>query len=436
MPAEAPRDRSEVRTDRLLLRRPVDADAPFVLALHADPRAIAHNPADALRDLADARARLAAWSTQWEQGLGYWIVEETALGRPVGVCGVKAVDLHGRPAWNLLYRFVPEAWGRGLAREAARASIDAAAHVDAARPVVARIRPANSASSRVARAIGLVRRPDLDLDGEDGRDEVWSTAPGAALGDDRRDDHGDVDEVQVVVAHSERATLRVGSTFLKIDGDQARLDREARVLALAPIPTPRVLWHRPHVLALAALPGQALGRLGAPSPASAAAWSAAGAVVRRLHDSPPPPWAGRGPDRYRGELEEECGWLVAHDVVPAEVVDRNRHLAGAVFRPYSPVFTHGDLQLDHVFADGDEITGVLDWSEGGEGDPLFDLAILTLGHEERLDEVLTGYGRRVDLEVVRAWWSVRSLTAIRWLVEHGFDPATPGGEIDVLLARM
>jgi aminoglycoside phosphotransferase (APT) family kinase protein len=79
---------------------------------------------------------------------------------------------------------------------------------------------------------------------------------------------------------------------------------------------------------------------------------------------------------------------------------------------------------------------VLDWSEAGQGDPLFDLAILTLGHEERLDQVLAGYGKEVDLDVIRAWWSLRSLTAIRWLLEHGFDPAMPGAEIDVLLARM
>jgi hypothetical protein len=58
-----------------------------------------------------------------------------------------------------------------------------------------------------------------------------------------------------------------------------------------------------------------------------------------------------------------------------------------------------------------------------------------LGHEERLDDVATGYGADVDLEVIHAWWSLRSLLGIRWLVEHGFDPAMPGGEVDVLRAR-
>jgi aminoglycoside phosphotransferase (APT) family kinase protein len=37
-----------------------------------------------------------------------------------------------------------------------------------------------------------------------------------------------------------------------------------------------------------------------------------------------------------------------------------------------------NLQITHVFVDGDEITGVIDWSEAGQGDALFDLAVLTL----------------------------------------------------------
>ena len=68
----------------------------------------------------------------------------------------------------------------------------------------------------------------------------------------------DVEEVEVVVAHSERATLRVGDVFLKIDADQTRTDVEVEAMAIAPIPTPEVLWRKPPVLALAALPGTAV----------------------------------------------------------------------------------------------------------------------------------------------------------------------------------
>jgi aminoglycoside phosphotransferase (APT) family kinase protein len=245
-----------------------------------------------------------------------------------------------------------------------------------------------------------------------------------------------VQEVEVVVAHHERATLRVGDVFLKIDSDQARTDLEVEAMAMVPVPTPEVLWRRPPVLALAALPGTALGRLGQPSAASPSAWAAAGAVVRRVHDAPLPPWPGRSLDDVASELEEECAWLLANEVLPGELVSRNREVAEAALRPWPPAFTHGDLQVAHVFVDGDEVTGVIDWSEAGPGDALYDLASLTLGHPEHLGDVVAGYGKDVDLDVVRAWWSMRSLLAIRWLVEHGFDPAAPGCEIDVLRARM
>jgi aminoglycoside phosphotransferase (APT) family kinase protein len=248
-------------------------------------------------------------------------------------------------------------------------------------------------------------------------------------------DNTDVEDVEVVVAHHERATLRVGEVFLKIDSDHARSDLEVEAMSLAPIPTPRVLWRQPPVLALARLRGQALGRLGEPSTASSVAWVAAGAAVRVLHEAPLPAWRSRPCSESMASLDAECEWLLANDVLPADLVRRNREVAEAVRRPWTPVFTHGDLQLAHVFVDGDEVTGVLDWSEAGEGDGMYDLASLTLGHPEHLGDVIAGYGSEVEIEVVRGWWSLRSLTAIRWLIEHGFDPFSAGCEVDVLRSQ-
>ncbi|MFJ9951754.1 phosphotransferase family protein [Kitasatospora sp. NPDC091207] len=248
-----------------------------------------------------------------------------------------------------------------------------------------------------------------------------------------------MDEVKVVVAHSERATLRVGDVFLKVDADQARIDAEVEAMSLAPVPTPEVLWRKPPVLAIAAVPGATLGRLGGPSTGSPAAWAAAGAAIRELHDAPLPSWpgrAGRSVVALAAELDDECGSLVTSGVLPADLVTRNREVAEAALRPWTPAFTHGDLQIAHVFVDGDEVTGIIDWSEAGRGDALYDLATFTLGHEEHLDDVIAGYGTGVDLDVIRAWWSLRSLLAVRWLVEHGFDPFAPGCEVDVLRSLM
>ncbi|MET8484626.1 phosphotransferase [Streptomyces tendae] len=248
-----------------------------------------------------------------------------------------------------------------------------------------------------------------------------------------------MDEVEVVVAHSERATLRVGDVFLKVDADQARVDVEVEAMSLAPVPTPKVLWRKPPVLAITALPGTKLGRLGGPSTGSSAAWAAAGAAIRKLHDAPLPPRtgrAGRSIEELTKELDDECELLVTNGLLPADLVTRNRRVAEAALRPWTPAFTHGDLQIAHVFVDGDEVTGVIDWSEAGQGDALYDLATFTLGHEEHLDDVLTGYGTDIDLDVIHAWWSLRSLLAVRWLTEHGFDPFAPGCEVDVLRSRM
>ncbi len=246
----------------------------------------------------------------------------------------------------------------------------------------------------------------------------------------------DVDEVEVVVAHNERATLRVGDVFLKIDADQTRTDVEVEAMAMVSLTTPEILWRKPPVLALAALPGTALGHLGDPSTASSAAWAAAGAAARTLHDAPLPPWTGRSIDELASGLADECEWLVANDVLPADMVARNRQLAETALRPWTPAFIHGDLQVDHVFVSGDEVTGVVDWSEASQGDALFDLAALTLGHPEHLGDVVAGYGTDVDLDLIRAWWSLRCLLNVRWLIEHGFDPSLPGCEIDVLRSQM
>ena len=240
----------------------------------------------------------------------------------------------------------------------------------------------------------------------------------------------------MVVAHHERATLRVGDVFLKIDADQTRTGVEVEAMAIAPVPTPEILWRKPPVLALAALPGTALGRLGEPSTASPAAWAAAGAAARMLHDAPLPPWPGWNPGELASHLDSECEWLVTNGVLPTDVVTRNRQLAETALRPWTPVFIHGDLQVNHVFVAGDEVTGVVDWSEASQGDALFDLATLTLGHGEHLGDVVAGYGTDVDRDLIRAWWSFRCLTNVRWLAEHGYGSPEEFPEVAVLRSQL
>jgi hypothetical protein len=142
-----------------------------------------------------------------------------------------------------------------------------------------------------------------------------------------------VEQAEVVLANSDRVTVRVGQVFLKIDADQARTKLEVEAMTIEPVPTPEILWRKPPVLALAAIPGKQLGRLEQPSTASPVAWAATGTAIRALHNAPLPPWPVKSVDELSSRLAGECEWLVVNEVLPADVVTVNRRLAEAALRP-------------------------------------------------------------------------------------------------------
>ncbi len=45
---------------------------------------------------------------------------------------------------------------------------------------------------------------------------------------------------------------------------------------------------------------------------------------------------------------------------------------------------------------------------------------------------MAGYDSDVDLGLIRAWWSLRCLSNVRWLAEHGFGPPEAMPEVAVL----
>jgi RimJ/RimL family protein N-acetyltransferase len=154
---------SERRTTRLRLRRVTEEDIASVVALSTDPRTNRHRPTGT-PSAHQARSIAEGFVEDWdENGIGYWLVEHE--GRDVGLAGIKAVSVRGVDCWNLYYRFAPEAQGRGLASEAVREAIAVARELTPAWPVVARTRADNEGAVRLARAVGLLRRPDLDADG-------------------------------------------------------------------------------------------------------------------------------------------------------------------------------------------------------------------------------------------------------------------------------
>lgn len=75
---------------------------------------------------------------------------------------------------NPFYRFAASAWGQGFASEAVTAVTDWVSRHVTDLPLIARVRPANAASQRVAVRAGLMRAEHLDGPGYDGFDCIYA----------------------------------------------------------------------------------------------------------------------------------------------------------------------------------------------------------------------------------------------------------------------
>jgi ribosomal-protein-alanine N-acetyltransferase len=140
-------------TLRLRLRPRTLADVDANLAMDLDPKVhrfiLARPP-----DPEQWRARLAAQiASGWPPTGGIWVVERQSEPGFLGWCGLFAL---GHSALiEIGYRYLPAAWGQGIASEAAGAVLEYGFRALALDPIVAVTHPDNRASQRVLQKIGL-----------------------------------------------------------------------------------------------------------------------------------------------------------------------------------------------------------------------------------------------------------------------------------------
>ena len=169
------RDGEELRTARLSLRRPTAADIDAIFEIHSDPGACLHNPSDRLTQRQEAEGLYQRWNEQWGRyGYGYWVVRRSGSAVQLGFCGIKPMELNGMKILNLFYRFTPRVWDQGVGGESAAAVVAWASREVPDLPLIARVRPANVASQRVAIRAGLNRAEHLDTAGYDGVDWIFA----------------------------------------------------------------------------------------------------------------------------------------------------------------------------------------------------------------------------------------------------------------------
>lgn len=163
-------DWRHVRTARLWLDEPVEADVDDLFAIHSDPASWRHFPSGRVTDPAAGPTMVGASRRRFDRdGLAYWSVRDTHGGPVVGRGGCVVPDEAlvggGRGWWNLYYRFDQRVLGRGYAVEMGRSAIEAAHDVAPERPVLAYLVEHNHASRRTAEKLGLRlvwRGPDAD----------------------------------------------------------------------------------------------------------------------------------------------------------------------------------------------------------------------------------------------------------------------------------
>jgi aminoglycoside phosphotransferase (APT) family kinase protein len=244
--------------------------------------------------------------------------------------------------------------------------------------------------------------------------------------------------IEVVSAHRERAVAKLDDVFVKIETDPARAEREADALRrVTAVPLPELLWYRPGPPALLATTAVIGRQLCADDD-----WSAVGSALAALHASITP----TADDVTRAHTEVAnfpmymrgyASWFRDHRADDLPLVERLTYAAAAFFAENSGrvAFIHGDLQPDHVFIDSGTVSGVIDWADCGFGDPVQDIAVLTVDSPHQLDAVLRGYGGSVDRTAVWAYWVLRRFGTIHWRNDHGMPIEADVAALSALAAE-
>lgn len=150
-----------IETARLILRPWRDQDRKPFWAMACDLRVMEYLP-PLTRAESDASVdRMMA--TEREHGHVFWAVERKAAGDFIGFCGIlppRSPIFEHEIGWRLAHC----AWGQGLAREAAEASLAWAWENLTVPSIMAITNVANTRSWGLMERLGMIRHPDEDFD--------------------------------------------------------------------------------------------------------------------------------------------------------------------------------------------------------------------------------------------------------------------------------
>ena len=156
---------SELRTERLRLRRWLPSDLEPFAELNADPKVSEFLPTVLARVQSDAFVARAEAHFD-EHGFGLWAVEILDGAEFAGFVGLSTprFEAHFQPSVEIGWRFGAKHWGRGYATEGARAALSFGFDVLRLDAIVSFTVSANTRSRRVMEKIGMTHDPADDFD--------------------------------------------------------------------------------------------------------------------------------------------------------------------------------------------------------------------------------------------------------------------------------
>ena len=149
-----------LETERLILRRLIDADIEPLIRIWIDPDVTRYMGGP--RELEQLQASLAATAADpFTDEYDLWPVIEKSSGSVVGHSGLLDKEVAGIEEIELVYVIAQGSWGRGFATEVARGLLRHAFERLQLGRVIALIEPQNEPSEQVAVKAGLILEKEV-----------------------------------------------------------------------------------------------------------------------------------------------------------------------------------------------------------------------------------------------------------------------------------
>ncbi|NIM95934.1 MAG: GNAT family N-acetyltransferase [Anaerolineales bacterium] len=143
-----------IHTQRLVLRGLDPLDLDYLHSILSDREVIRYLPRTEPWPIAIVQKWIESQQNQWDEyGFGWWAVEHQKSGELIGWSGLNHIVESDED--EVLYLFAKPYWGRGIATEAAKASVEYGFGVVGLDEIIGLTHPENFQSQRVLEKCGL-----------------------------------------------------------------------------------------------------------------------------------------------------------------------------------------------------------------------------------------------------------------------------------------